>query len=60
MIPKTVSASRITENLESTKLKLSEEDMTRLTAIDKDFRLFRVKLSTCISAVSVFNKQNSG
>ena len=45
VIPKTVSASRITENLDSTKLKLSGEDMTRLTAIDKDFRLLKVKLA---------------
>ncbi len=42
MIPKTTSATRLAENLESTKLKLSEEDMARLTAIDKDFRLFKV------------------
>ncbi len=45
VIPKTVSPTRLIENQDSTKLKLSEEDMTRLTTVDKDFRLYRVCMS---------------
>ena len=45
VIPKTVNPTRLKQNQDSTKLKLSEEDMTRLTAVDKDFRLYRVSLN---------------
>ncbi len=41
VIPKTVTPTRIVENMESTKLTLTEEDMERLRAVDKNCRLFR-------------------
>ena len=39
VIPKSANETRIKQNMESTQLKLSTDDMERLTAIDKDFRL---------------------
>ena len=48
MIPKTVTPSRITENLKATEIKLDAEDMKRLRELEsKNFRLIkeRVKLA---------------
>ena len=47
MIPKTVTPSRITENLKATEIKLDAEDMKSLRELEsKNFRLIkeRVKL----------------
>ena len=46
VIPKTVNLTRVVENFKSTELKLDAEDMTRLTDIDKDLRLFKVRTNT--------------
>jgi diketogulonate reductase-like aldo/keto reductase len=42
VIPKTVTPSRITENLKATEIKLDAEDMKRLRELEsKNFRLFK-------------------
>ena len=38
MIPKSVTPSRITENLKATELKLDEEDMQQLVELNRDYR----------------------
>ena len=38
VIPKTVSPTRITENLKSTELKLDAEDMRLLRGLDRNYR----------------------
>ena len=53
VIPKTVNLARIPQNQDSTKLKLTEEDMTRLTAVDKDFRLYKVRSIFVISYIEL-------
>ena len=43
MIPKTVTPSRITENLKATEIKLDAEDMKRLRELEsKNFRMLKV------------------
>ena len=42
VIPKTISPARILENLRATNLSLSDEDMGRLTEVDKNYRLFNI------------------
>ena len=43
MIPKSVTPSRITENIKATEVKLGAEDMKRLQALgDKSFRYVSV------------------
>ena len=43
VIPKTVTPSRITENLKGTEIKLDAEDMKRLRELEsKNFRLIPV------------------
>ena len=47
VIPKTVTPSRITENLKATEIKLDGEDMKRLRALsDKNFRYVSVSWAT--------------
>ena len=44
MIPKTVTPSRIKENLKATEIKLDAEDMKRLRELEsKNFRLIQVR-----------------
>ena len=44
MIPKTVTASRITENLKATQIKLDTEDMERLKEVgNRNFRFLKVR-----------------
>ena len=53
MIPKTVTPSRITENLKATEIKLDAEDMKRLRELEsKNFRCLKVLIidSYCKSA----------
>ena len=38
MIPKSVTPSRITENLKATELKLDAEDMQQLVELNRDYR----------------------
>ena len=40
VIPKSVTESRIIENLKSTDVVLSDDEVQRLKDIDKNFRLF--------------------
>ena len=42
VIPKTTNPNRVLQNMEATKLSLSEEDMTALMGVDKNFRLYKV------------------
>ena len=43
VIPKTVTASRITENIKATEIKLDAEDMKRLRELEsKNFRCLKV------------------
>ena len=43
VIPKTVTASRITENIKATEIKLDAEDMKRLRELEsKSFRFLKV------------------
>ena len=44
MIPKSVTESRIIKNLKATELVLTDEEMQRLKAIDKNCRLFNFKV----------------
>ena len=44
MIPKSVTESRIIENLKATELVLTDEEMQRLKTIDKNYRLFNFKV----------------
>ena len=44
VIPKTVNPARIVENFKSTDVALTSEDMERLTAINRNYRLFHAKL----------------
>jgi diketogulonate reductase-like aldo/keto reductase len=47
VIPKTVTPSRITENLKATEIKLDADDMKRLCALgDKNFRYASVSWAT--------------
>ena len=44
VIPKTVTASRITENLKATQIKLDTEDMERLREVgNRNFRFLKVR-----------------
>ncbi len=43
LIPKSVTSTRITENLESTEVKLDPEDMRRIREIDINNRLLTVR-----------------
>ena len=43
VIPKSVTESRIIENLKSTDIVLSEDDLERLMEIDKNYRLFSMQ-----------------
>ena len=43
MIPKSVSESRILQNLKATEISLTAEEVDRLKAIDKNLRLFSFK-----------------
>lgn len=46
MIPKTVTPSRITENLKGTEIKLDAEDMKRLRELEsKNFRILKVLIN---------------
>ncbi len=46
MIPKSVTPSRITENLKATEIKLDAEDMKRLRELEsKNFRCLNVLLN---------------
>lgn len=44
VIPKSVTESRIIENLKATELVLTDEEMKSLRAIDKNCRLFTFKV----------------
>ena len=45
MIPKTVTPSRITENLKATKIKLDAEDMKKLKEVgSRNFRFLKVHM----------------
>ena len=54
VLSKSVKPVRISENLKSTELKLDQEDMRRLRGVDKNFRLFGVRMqlyrASCIEA----------
>ena len=41
VIPKTVTKERVHQNLAATKVKLSDEDMAKLYAINKNLRYLR-------------------
>ena len=43
VIPKSVTESRIIENLKSTDVVLSADEVQRLKDIDKNFRLFSMR-----------------
>ena len=43
VIPKSVSESRILENLKATEITLTQEEIDRLKAIDKNLRYFSMK-----------------
>ena len=50
MIPKTVTPSRITENLKATEIKLDAEDMKRLRELEsKNFRLIKERVKHLVS-----------
>jgi diketogulonate reductase-like aldo/keto reductase len=47
VIPKTVTPSRITENLKATEIKLDAEDMKRLKEVgSRNFRFLKVHTSS--------------
>jgi diketogulonate reductase-like aldo/keto reductase len=52
VIPKTVTPSRITENLKATEIKLDAEDMKRLREVgNRNFRFLKVHNSNLVGLV---------
>ncbi len=44
VIPKSIKPARITENFDSTKITLNDEDMKSFSEINQSFRLCKVRL----------------
>jgi diketogulonate reductase-like aldo/keto reductase len=59
VIPKTVTPSRITENLKATEIKLDAEDMKRLRELEsKNFRLIKERDNFLVQKLQMITIHN--
>ena len=52
VLPKSVSESRIVENLKATEILLSPDDIEKLKSIDKNCRFFTMQIMTAGKTLS--------